>query len=121
MIQRSLRQAERAGGEEQPRSLIALVQHPAALVSAADDMAGVDMAIVDMERTGVGRAPAERPVLLAAGVARCFVRNEKQRELLLLGFGGTADGQQQREQGNVWFRTGDEGPLAAYHPGVVGG
>ena len=80
MIERRLRETERAGSQEKPGGLITLVQHPAAFVRAADDMVAVDMAIVEIERTRVGRAPAELAVLLAAGVALGFVRNQKQRD-----------------------------------------
>ena len=48
MIERCLRQPERTGCQKKPRSLIALVQHPAAFVRAADDMVGIDMAIVEI-------------------------------------------------------------------------
>ena len=119
MIQRRLRQPDRAGRQEHPRLLIALVQQQPALVRFTHHHLVAEVAIVEIQRPRVRRVPAHLFVKLAGGETVGAVGHQEQRERLLRHIAVTGHHQHQRETADRRASIGDVGLLPIHHPAVV--
>src|SRR5690606_27768572 len=79
MVETGLRKPEGAGRQEEARGLIALVQNPAAAVDFADHSPCRKLAVIEIERARIGRAPAHFFVFFSPRVTRRIVWRQEER------------------------------------------